>query len=111
MIMQPYRCPQQQTIATTGPDQFGMVARNAPTLPPIIHFADVYKAPNLNGRNESLSSFSNYSNSTPGGYLNPSPYDPNPHVSSSRHIQNHQCSMASEILVDEEDVDAEGEEE
>lgn len=92
MMMQSYGSPQQQTIATTGPYQFGMVSTNAPTLPPMTHFADAYKAPNLNGGNESMSSFSNYGDYTLGGHLNPSPYDSNPHVSSLRHIQNHQHS-------------------
>ena len=88
-----------------------MVARKALTLPPMTHSADVYKAPNLDGRNESMSSFINYSNITPGGYLNASPYDRNPHMGSSRRIKNHQCLVANEVFVDEEDVDAEGEEE
>ncbi|KAJ0110243.1 hypothetical protein J7T55_000676 [Diaporthe amygdali] len=89
MIMQPYGSPQQQTIATTGPYQFGMVSTNAPTLPPMTHFADAYKAPNLNGGNESMSSFSNYGDYTLGGHLNPSPYDSNPHTPALSHTFDH----------------------
>lgn len=86
LIMPPFGSPQTHHISTTAPYQFGMVSTTAPTLPPMTFFADAYKAPNLNGGNESMSSFPSYGDYTLG--VNPSHYDSNPHVSSLRHIQN-----------------------
>lgn len=86
LIMPPFGSPQTHPISTTAPYQFGMVSTTAPTLPPMTFFADAYKAPNLNGGNESMSSFLNYGDYQLG--VNPSHYDSNPHVSSLRHVQN-----------------------
>lgn len=86
LIMPPFGSPQSQPISTTAPYQFGMVTTTAPTLPPMTFFADAYKAPNLNGGNESMSSFPSYGDYALG--VNPSHYDSNPHVSSLRHVQN-----------------------
>lgn len=85
MMMPPFGSPQTQPISTSAPYQFGMATTTAPTLPPMTFFADAYKAQNLNGGNESMSSFSNYGDYTLG--VNPSHYDSNPHVSSLRHVQ------------------------
>ncbi|KUI69265.1 hypothetical protein VM1G_05023 [Cytospora mali] len=86
LIMPPFGSPQSQPMSTTAPYQFGMVTTTAPTLPPMNFFADAYKAPNLNGGNESMSSFPGYGDYTLG--VPPSHYDSNPHVSSLRHVQN-----------------------
>ncbi|KAH8749384.1 hypothetical protein F5883DRAFT_508825 [Diaporthe sp. PMI_573] len=88
MIMQQCGSPRQQTIATTGRYQF-VLSTNAPTLPPTTHFAEAYKALNLNMGNESMSSFSNYGHYTLGGHLNPSPYDSNPDSPVLLHTRDH----------------------
>lgn len=68
-----------QPQPTSASYQFGMVSTAAvPTLPPMTHFSDAYK-----GGNESMSSFPSYGDYSLG--VNPSHYDSNPHVSSSRH--------------------------
>lgn len=86
LLMAPFGSPQSHPISTTAPYHFGMVTTTAPTLPPMTFFADAYKAPNLNGGNESMSSFPSYGDYQLG--VNSSHYDSNPHVSSLRHVQN-----------------------
>ncbi|ROV91386.1 hypothetical protein VPNG_09990 [Cytospora leucostoma] len=78
MMMPPFGSPQTQPISTSAPYHFGMATTTAPTLPPMTFFADAYKAQNLNGGNESMSSFSNYGDYTLG--VNSSHYDSNPHL-------------------------------
>ncbi|ROW08421.1 hypothetical protein VMCG_03291 [Cytospora schulzeri] len=93
LIMPSFGSPQTHPISTTAPYQFGMVSTTAPTLPPMTFFADAYKAPNLNGGNESMSSFPSYGDYTLG--VHPSHYDSNPHTPSLSPCLDH-CESISE---------------